>query len=222
MSVLAQTAHDLGYEVVGLAPSAAAAAVLTEATGIPAETLAMLDHTLTAGLDPGFGPHTIVVIDEAGMADTPTLDRIIAACVQTGARVRLIGDDQQLAAIGAGGVLRDIATTHGAQRLSEVVRFDDPIEATASLALRDGDKPALGFYLDHDRIHTGDELTSLTEVLVAWQDETEAGRECLMLAPTRDLVARLNRAARNARLDGAQPHARGPRWRMGTRPAKAT
>ena len=206
MSVLAQTAHDLGYEVVGLAPSAAAAAVLTEATGIPAETLAMLDHTLTAGLDPGFGPHTIVAIDEAGMADTPTLDRIITAYTRTGARVRLIGDDQQLAAIGAGGVLRDIASTHGAQRLSEVVRFDDPIEATASLALRDGDSSALGFYLDHDRIHTGDELSSLTEVLVAWQDQTEAGRECLMLAPTRDLVARLNRAARNTRLDGTQPH----------------
>ena len=120
--------------------------------------------------------------------------------------MRLIGDDQQLAAIGAGGVLRDIATTHGAQRLSEVVRFDDPIEATASLALRDGDSSALGFYLDHDRIHTGDELTSLTDVLVAWQDETDAGRECLMLAPTRDLVARLNKAARNTRLDGAQPH----------------
>ena len=204
MSVLATTAHDLGYEVVGLAPSAAAAAVLTEATGIPADTLAMLDHTIAVGLDPGFGPHTIVAIDEAGMADTPTLDRVISACTRAGARVRLIGDDQQLAAVGAGGVLRDIASTHGAVRLGEVVRFDDPIEASASLALRDGNKSAIGFYLDHDRIHTGDELTSLTEVLVAWQDETEAGRECLMLAPTRDLVARLNKAARNTRLTGAE------------------
>ncbi|UUZ58574.1 AAA family ATPase [Nocardioides sp. B-3] len=205
MSVLAATSHDLGYEVVGLAPSAAAAAVLSEATGIPAETLAMLDHTLGAGLDPGIGPHTIVVIDEAGMADTPTLDRVISACTGMGARVRLIGDDQQLAAVGAGGVLRDIASTHGAVRLSEVVRFDDAVEASASLALRDGDKSAIGFYLDHHRIHSGDELTSLTEVPVARQDETEAGRECLMLAPTRDLVARLNKAARNTRLNGAEP-----------------
>jgi len=55
MSVLARTAHDLGYEVVGLAPSAAAAAVLAEATGIRAETLAMLDHNLRVGLDPGSG-----------------------------------------------------------------------------------------------------------------------------------------------------------------------
>ncbi|HET7385864.1 MAG TPA: MobF family relaxase [Nocardioidaceae bacterium] len=205
MSALAQVAHDLGYDVVGLAPSAAAAGLLAEATGIPSETLAMLDHALAAGLDPGFGPHTIVVIDEAGMADTPTLDRIVATCTGQGARIRLIGDDQQLAAVGAGGVLRDIATTHGAVRLDQVVRFDDPVEASASLALRDGDRTALGYYLDHDRIHTGDELTSLADVLVALQEEATAGRECLMRAPTRDLVARLNHAARNVRLDGMGP-----------------
>jgi conjugative relaxase-like TrwC/TraI family protein len=205
MSVLAQVAHDLEYDVVGLAPSAAAAAVLSEATGIGSETLAMLDHTLAAGLDPGFGPHTIVVIDEAGMADTLTLDRIITACTGRGARVRLVGDEQQLAAVGAGGVLRDIAATHGAKRLDHVVRFDDPVEGSASLALRDGDRTALGYYLDHDRIHTEDELASLTDVLVGWQEETAAGRECLMLAPTRDLVAKLNHAARNVHLNGRRP-----------------
>lgn len=205
MNSLAQVAHDLGYEVIGLAPSAAAAGVLSDATGIPAETLAKLDHALTTGRAPVLGPRTIVAIDEAGMADTLTLDRIIAACTSQGARIRLIGDDQQLAAVGAGGVLRDIATTHGAVRLEEVVRFDDPVEAAASLALREGDPTALGFYLDHVRVHTGDELTNLTDVLVAWQDETLAGRDCLMLAPTRDLVSRLNHAARKTRLDGIIP-----------------
>ena len=49
--------------------------------------------------------------------------------------VRLIGDDQQLAAIGAGGVLRDIRATHGAVQLNELVRFADPAEGAASLAL---------------------------------------------------------------------------------------
>ncbi len=143
------------------------------------------------------------------MADTPTLDRVIAACLDRGARVRLIGDDQQLAAVGAGGVLRDIATTHGAVRLDEVVRFADPVEAAASLDLRDGDRAALGFYLDHDRVHVGDADTCLSDVLTAWHDEQAAGRECLMLAPTRDLVARLNHDARAARLAGATPSRRG-------------
>jgi hypothetical protein len=54
--------------------------------------------------------------------------------------VRLVGDDQQLAAIGAGGVLRDIKQTHGALHLTELHRFTDPAEAAASLALRDGNQ----------------------------------------------------------------------------------
>lgn len=180
MNALARVCDDLGYKTVGLAPSAAAAGVLGEATGIPTETLAKLDHAVAGGHEVDLGPRTVVVIDEAGMADTPTLDRVIAACTQAGARVRLIGDDRQLAAVGAGGVLRDIATTHGALRLEEVVRFADPVEAAASLDLRAGDRGALGFYLDNDRIHTGDELTCLVDVLTAWDADQRAGRECLM------------------------------------------
>src|SRR6185295_2049131 len=73
MRTLADVYDDLGYTIIGLAPSAAAAAVLGEATGMPTETLAKLDHALTTGRDPGIGPRTVIVIDEAGMADTPTL-----------------------------------------------------------------------------------------------------------------------------------------------------
>ncbi len=82
------------------------------------------------------------------MADTLTLDAAVHFIVGRGGSVRLVGDDQQLAAIGAGGVLRDIAHTHGALRLTELHRFTDPAEGAASLALRDGRPEALGFYLD--------------------------------------------------------------------------
>jgi AAA domain-containing protein len=114
--------------------------------------------------------------------------------------VRLIGDDQQLAAIGAGGVLRDIENTYGAVRLTELHRFHDPAEAAASLALRDGKPEALGFYLDRQRIHVGD-LAALTENLFdAWQVDRSRGLDSIMLAPTRDLVAELNQKARAHRL----------------------
>jgi ATP-dependent exoDNAse (exonuclease V) alpha subunit len=103
-----------------------------------------------------------VVIDEAGMADTLTLDTAVHFVTARGGQVRLIGDTQQLAAIGAGGVLRDIAATHGALHLSELMRFIDPAEGAASLALRDGRTEALGFYLDHDRVHVGDLATITT------------------------------------------------------------
>jgi conjugative relaxase-like TrwC/TraI family protein len=207
MRVLAGVWSEAVADVLGLAPSAAAAAALRDATGMPCETLAKLVHALDTRPDSPLaatvGPGTLLVVDEAAMADTITLDRVIGFAIERGATVRLIGDDQQLAAIGAGGVLRDIARTHGAVRLDEVVRFHDPVEAEASLALRDGDRAALGYYLDHDRIHAGDQATVVDEVLDAWQREQDAGHDCLLLAPTHELVRDLNERARTARLADA-------------------
>jgi AAA domain/TrwC relaxase len=196
-----------GGQVIGLAPSAAAAAVLAEQTGIRTDTLAKLAWSLRNGGLPdwatGVGPATLIIIDEAGMADTLALDNAVRFAVDRGASVRLIGDDQQLAAIGAGGVLRDIKNIHGALQLTELHRFTDPAEAQASLILRGGDPGALGFYLDHGRVHVGD-LAKITEdALTAWVQDRSAGLDAIMLAPTRELVAELNRRARDHRRDGA-------------------
>jgi ATP-dependent exoDNAse (exonuclease V) alpha subunit len=145
----------------------------------------------------------LIIIEEAGMADTLSLDTAVRFAVDRGASVRLIGDDQQLAAIGAGGVLRDIKNSHGALQLTELHRFSDPAEALASLALREGHPIALSFYLDHGRVHVGD-LANITEdAFSAWISDRAAGLDAIMLAPTRELVAELNRRARDQRRDGA-------------------
>jgi hypothetical protein len=113
-----------GGQLLGLAPSAAAAAVLGEQTGIRTDTLAKLTWSLQHGALPDWaaaiGPSTLVIIDEASMANTLTLDAAVQFAIDRGASVRLIWDDQQLAAIGAGGLLRDIQHTHGALRLTEL------------------------------------------------------------------------------------------------------
>ena len=131
-----------GGQVIGLAPSAAAAAVLAERTGIRPDTLAKLTWSLDHGDLPDWaavvGPSTLVIIDEAGMADTLSLNTAVQFAIGRGGSVRLVGDDQQLAALGAGGVPRDITHTHGALHLTELHRFTDPAEAAASLALREG------------------------------------------------------------------------------------
>ena len=142
-----------------------------------------------------------MIIDEAGMADTLSLDAAVQFAIGRGASVRLIGDDQQLAAIGAGGVLRDIKHTHGALHLAELHRFTNPAEAAASLALRDGDASGLDFYLDHGRVHVGDMATTTEDAFTAWVRDRSAGLDAIMLAPTRELVAELNRRARDHRLD---------------------
>jgi ATP-dependent exoDNAse (exonuclease V) alpha subunit len=140
------------------------------------------------------------------MADTLSLDTAVQFIISRGGSVRLIGDDQQLAAIGAGCVLRDIEASHGAVRLTELHRFDDPAEAAASLALRDGRPEALGFYLDWQRIHVGD-LAALTHDLFhAWLADRSRGLDSVMLAPTRDLVAELNQRARAHRVANTPTH----------------
>jgi hypothetical protein len=194
-----------GGQLLGLAPSAAAAAVLGSQTGIRADTLAKLTwslrHDELSEWAAAVGPSTMVIIDEAGMADTLTLEEALQFATERGASVRLIGDDQQLAAIGAGGVLGDIKHTHGALQLTELHRFTNSAEAAASLALREGKPTALNFYLDHDRIHVGDIAKIIEDAFTTWVLDRSAGLDAIMLAPTRDLVDELNRRARDHRLD---------------------
>jgi AAA domain len=209
MRALATAWRHGGGTVMGLAPTAAAAVVLRDQIHTHCETLAKLTTSLRQLHPPEWaadiGPSTLVVIEEAGMADTLSLDATVGYIVDRGGSVRLIGDNQQLSAIGAGGVLRDIEATHGAARLREPLRFTDPAEAAATLALRGGQREAIGFYLDNQRIHVGD-LTTLTEhVFAGWQHDRFTGLDSIMLAPTRDLVAALNRRARTHRLADTRP-----------------
>jgi AAA domain len=110
----------------------------------------------------------------------------------------------KLAAIGAGGVLRDIKQTHGARHLAELHRFTNAAEAAASLALREGKPDALDFYLDHGRVHVGDIAQATEDAFTGWVLDRSAGLDAIMLAPTRELVAELNRRARAHRIDHSE------------------
>jgi len=209
MNALSRAWTQAGGTAIGLAPSAAAAAALGENMDGYSDTLAKLVWSLRNGETPDWadqiGPRTLVIIDEAGMADTLSLDTVIRHVLEQGGSVRLIGDDQQLAAIGAGGVLRDIQATHGALRLTELVRYTDRAEGSASLALREGHTSALGFYLDQRRIHVGDATTMADDLFASWSADRAGGLDSIMLAPTHELVADLNQRAHTQRLEGTEP-----------------
>jgi len=214
LGVLARAWAEGGGTVLGLAPTAAAAAVLREDLAAPTDTLDKLVHAITEMRDPAnadkavrvpswvadIGPQTLVVVDEAGMAATAALDTAADFVLGRGGSVRLVGDDQQLASVSAGGVVRDIAETRGAVTLSHVVRFANPAEGSASLAMRTGDTAGIGFYLDNDRVHVGDPATVIDGAYRAWATDRAAGLDAVMLAPTRDTVAALNARARTDRL----------------------
>lgn len=88
-------------------------------------------------------PGDVVLVDEAGMADTFLLDQLTQIAASRGAVVRLLGDDRQLSAVESGGALRLIAAQPGTPQLSVLYRFRDPAEAAATLQLRAGDPAAV-------------------------------------------------------------------------------
>jgi len=193
-----------GGTVLGLAPSAVAAAILGQETGAHADTLAKLvwgiRHADLPAWAAAVDERTLIVVDEAGMAGTGDLAAVTRFALDRGASVRLVGDDRQLASVAAGGVLRDIQATAGAVTLSELIRFRDQAEAAASLAIRAGDTTGIGFYIDHDRVHVGDLTTVTDAVYTAWAADRATGLDAIMLAPTRELATALNVRARDDRL----------------------
>jgi conjugative relaxase-like TrwC/TraI family protein len=183
--------------VIGLAPSAAAADVLSGELGIRTENTAKFDYDHAHGRWSLAGGQ-LVLLDEASLAGTLALDRITAHAAQAGAKVVLIGDWAQLSAIETGGAFGMLVADRGdAPELTDVRRFRAGWEKTATLRLRHGDTSVLDAYVQHQRIHDGDTDTMLDAAYTAWQHDKSAGLSTVMIAATGQTVAELNQRARN-------------------------
>jgi ATP-dependent exoDNAse (exonuclease V) alpha subunit len=94
--------------IVGLAPSAAAAAVLAAELGIACENTAKWLYEHGQGRA-ALRKNQLVIIDEATLAGTLTLDRLTARAAEAGAKVLLVGDWAQLQSVEAGGAFAMLA-----------------------------------------------------------------------------------------------------------------
>ncbi|WP_026077642.1 MobF family relaxase [Brevibacterium senegalense] len=188
--------HHGPGSVVGLAPSAVAAQVLADDLRIPTENTAKwwtnhLVHGTT------FEAGQLVIIDEASLAGTSSLDRITALAEQAGAKVLLVGDFAQLQSVDAGGAFGLLVNDRDdAPELVDVHRFEHSWEKTASLALRHGRTEVIDTYLNHDRIHDGEAEAMTDAAYTAWRADRDAGRVAVLIAETRDDVTTLNHRAR--------------------------
>ncbi|MBF6278079.1 MobF family relaxase [Nocardia nova] len=211
MRVLVDAWMSQGGKVLGLAPTGAAAAQLRDDTGVPTATVDMLATHIDRYLDgtdigdipewaAAIGPTTLVVIDEIAKTGTLSLDKAIVWLAEHGATIRAIGDDHQLSSVAAGGVIRDIIDIVGATELTQVLRFADSAESAASLALREGDPAAIGYYIDHARVQVGVLGDVAERAYRAWAADTATGLDSVLLAPTRDMVRALNARARTDRI----------------------
>ncbi|GAY10918.1 MobF family relaxase [Pseudonocardia sp. N23] len=139
----------------------------------------------------------LVVVDESAMTDTPALAAIHRRVEAAGAKLLLVGDHRQLAAVGAGGGMDLIAGTGARYELADARRFTDAWERGASLRLRAGDENVLRDYFQHGRLlDSGAVEQAETSGCRAWLADTLAGKRSLLLVDTNDQAARLSAALR--------------------------
>lgn len=144
------------------------------------------------------GPGDIVVVDEAGMADTDSLRQIEAHVARAGARWVWAGDHRQLAAIGAGGMMASLTNAAPTFELSNVRRFANRWEAAASLKLRNGDTGALLDYERHGRIiDSGPLAQAEAQAARGWLADKVAGASSLLVVDTNEQAARLSAQLRD-------------------------
>jgi conjugative relaxase-like TrwC/TraI family protein len=189
-----------GYQPLATAPTGIATVSL-EAEGF--EEVATCDRLL-ADLDHGreqLDDRTVLVVDEAGMLGSRKLARLLDHAQQAQAKVVLVGDDRQLAAIDAGGGFRALRLRLGASELLENRRQQHAWEREALELVRSGlVEEAVAAYRAHDRVVAADSKPAATLALlqdwwVAWQQaERDPVQEVIVLAGRRAEVDRLNTA----------------------------
>ena len=142
-----------GYQVHGAALAGKAAEGLEESSGIPSRTLASWSYSWDHGRGM-IGGSDVFVIDEAGMVGSRQLARFIGEAEERGAKIVLVGDHEQLQAIGAGAPFRAIAEQIGHVELSGIRRQRQDWQRQASVAFATH-KTAEGLaaYRDHGDIH---------------------------------------------------------------------
>ena len=122
-----------GYQVHGAALAGRAAEGLEESSGIASRTLASWDRSWQNERHQ-LGRGDVLVVDEAGMVGSRQLARFVGEAEVRGAKLVLVGDHEQLQAIGAGASFRAIAETVGHVELSDIRRQREGWQREASVA----------------------------------------------------------------------------------------
>jgi len=97
---------------------------------------------LIKGIEKGhitLGPQTVVVMDEAGMADTRRKARLIELTAQSQSKLLLVGDAAQLSSIGPGGLFKELEGKVPTAELREVHRANHEWERRAWEQIRAGE-----------------------------------------------------------------------------------
>ncbi|WP_078894846.1 MobF family relaxase [Streptomyces sp. NRRL S-1022] len=139
----------------------------------------------------------LILVDEASMAETGQLDEIRRVAARAGAKVLYVGDNAQLDSVGSGGIFSQLTDElPNVHRLDQVMRFKSEWEKRASLRLRQGDAAVLAEYDARGRLRAGTREEMLEASYQFWLADHVAGRDAVLIAPTKEQADELAARAR--------------------------
>ncbi|MGO8322803.1 Ti-type conjugative transfer relaxase TraA [Rhizobium johnstonii] len=156
-----------GYRVHGAALAGKAAEGLEQSSGITSRTLASWEYSWQA--DRGrLNARDVFVIDEGGMVGSRQLARFVDEVKRAGAKLVLVGDHEQLQAIGAGAPFRAIAEAVGHAQLSEVRRQRTDWQKQASIDFASHRTAAgLAAYAARENLHLKTDHAETLKAIIA-------------------------------------------------------
>jgi len=219
------------FDVIGAAPTGAAAQVLEDETGIPSDTI----HMTLGDFDTKFGfkvkhhvkqfvraarrrktyrltnpkpvkitPKTILVVDEASMVNTRHFRMLMDLVKKGGGTIVFVGDPAQLPAVKGSSPFHSISNRTGFAELTEIKRQEESWARTAShfLANKQAGR-ALAMYAERSLVRVRDNpFAALDQLVLDW---TEYGlttpHRAAILTLTNDLAHEANERCQKKRLE---------------------
>ena len=188
-----------GCRVIATASAWRIANMLRDDLGIEARATASWIARLKAG-EKVLDEQTVLIADDAGLLSSRDMHALLGAVTNAGAKIILVGDRQQLQAIGAGPGLDLVARAVEAVRVNNIVRQREAWAREAITAFGTGQSAsALEAFADRGLLIEADGAkAAITEVLdsaerVHARDSTAS---ILILAKSNAAVAAISQAAR--------------------------
>lgn len=201
MKVAREAWEAQGFTVRGAALAGRAADELQAGSGMESRTLASLEHAWKEGRNK-LSSRDVLVIDEAGMVGSRQLGRVLDAAEKAGAKVVLLGDHKQLAAIEAGAAFRAFVQHVGAAEITEVRRQRHAWAREAGQHLARGSvADGLRAYDErgHVKVH-GSREAARKSLATAYVQGAGGGSQIVLAHSNKDVLS-LNEAIREARKD---------------------
>jgi conjugative relaxase-like TrwC/TraI family protein len=193
-----------GVRGIGVATARSASGELAENAGVPSTSVTdFLIRTASRaerGLPP-LPPGVVVFLDEATATPTPDLAQLVSRVEGCDGKLVMIGDPNQIGAVGPGGVYGHLTDEHEPIVLREIRRQHDPADRRiVELAHEGRGSDALDLLHAHERFLIADTLDeALDAQALDWHRSFAASEDAVMIARRNWDVAALNERARELR-----------------------